>query len=122
MKNNQENIAQTAQEETSNRAPIKRIRLNDIQVSIWRDPYQDNKGALRERFSGILDRSYTDASGTRKYTKTLGLRDMTDAIYVLQKAIDHIMEEKEQKRQEAYALARHTAEQQPVEIEVVTAG
>ena len=122
MKNNQENIAQMLQEETGKRAPVKRIRLNDIQVSIWRDPYQDNKGTIRERYTGILDRSYLDATGTRKYTRTLGIGDMTDAIYALQKAVEYIMEEKEQKQHEASALARQIGEQHEVEIETVTSG
>ena len=122
MKNNQENIAQTAQEETGKKAPVKRIRLNDIQVSIWRDPYQDNKGTIRERYTGILDRSYLDATGTRKYTRTLGIGDMTDAIYALQKSVEYILEEKEQKQQEASALARQIGEQHEVEIETVTSG
>ena len=85
-------------QQTEKRAPARRFRFGQVQASVWYDKRQDSQGAIQDYWTVILDRSYRDESGNRKYGKTLGVRDLTDAIFVLQKASGFIMEQQEQRQ------------------------
>ena len=85
-------------QQTEKRTPEQKVRLGNVQASIWYDIRQDDNGGLREYWTTILDRTYKDASGTIKYGKTLSVHDMTDAIFVLQKAVEYIIDQQQRKR------------------------
>ena len=86
------------------RAPVRRFKFGEVQASLWSDKRQNREGNIQDYWTVMLDRTYRDESGNRKYGRTLGVRDLTNAIFVLQQASSYIMQQQAQKNEAAHAM------------------
>lgn len=101
-------------QKTENRAPVGRFINGNVQASLWSDKRQDREGNIQDYWTIILDKAYRDASGNWKYGRTLGARDLTHAIFVLQQVNNYIMEQQGQKQ-----INQSTETMPEVEVEAV---
>src|SRR4051794_12170855 len=76
--------AQAASTEAK-RGPIQSFREGDVSVSIWAREY---KGRVYHSCS--FERSYKDAQGQWRYTRSFGLDDLGKLISLAQKASEYL--------------------------------
>ncbi len=77
------------------RPPVKSFRIDDVSVSIWkRDTMY--KGSMTSFYSFTFERSYKDAAGQWRYTKTFDLDDLGKIASLCQQASEFIASLKEQ--------------------------
>jgi len=70
-------------------APVKVLRIDDLSASIFRRDFQ-RRGENQTFFSVSFSRSYKDASGVWKYSKSFDLEDLGRIISLCQQADEYI--------------------------------
>jgi hypothetical protein len=70
------------------RSPVKVVRIDDVSLSVFR---RNVKG--RDYYSVSLSRSYKDASGTWRYSKSFDLDDLGKVVSLCQQADEYIRAE-----------------------------
>ena len=93
IKKNKEVAAVDTAAETvpEKRGPIKTFRIDDVSVSVWTRKHQ-YKGRLTTFYSFSFERSYKDAAGQYRYTKTFGQDDLGKVIQLCQQANEFVVD------------------------------
>ena len=71
--------------------PVKVFRLDDVSVSIFARQRQ-LQGEAVTFYSASFSRSYKDAAGARKYTKSFDLEDLGRLVSLAQQASEYIQD------------------------------
>lgn len=74
---------------------MKTFRIDDVSVSIWSREVM-YQGAMTAFYSFTFERSYKDAAGQYRYTKTFDLGDLGKIVTLCQQASEFIASLKEQ--------------------------
>ena len=71
--------------------PVKVFRIDDVSVSIFARQRQ-LQGETVTFYSASFSRSYKDATGARKYTRSFDVEDLAKLVTLAQQANDYIQE------------------------------
>lgn len=86
-------VSGTAPEETASedtkRRPLKSYRQGDVSASVWARDHQV-RGAVRRFYSVTFERSYRDATGQYRYTRSFSPDDLGALMMVAQQTGDYI--------------------------------
>jgi len=71
------------------RRPLKSYRQGDVSASVWARDYAV-RGETRRFYSITFERSYRDAAGKYRYTRSFSPDDLGSLMSLCQQAGDHI--------------------------------
>jgi hypothetical protein len=76
---------------STNAGPVKVLRIDDVSVSIFARSRQI-AGQAVTFYSASFSRSYKDAAGERKYTKSFDVDDLGKLVSLAQQASEYIQD------------------------------
>jgi hypothetical protein len=74
--------------------PVHKIRAGQVSCALWENEISVNGGSRKiKTLKATLERRYKDNDGTWKSSGSFGRNEIPLALWCLQKAFDHIIEE-----------------------------
>jgi fructose-bisphosphate aldolase class 1 len=73
--------------------PVHKIRAGQVSCALWENEMTLSGGRKIKALKATLERRYKDSDGTWKSSGSFGRNEIPLALWCLQKAFDHIIEE-----------------------------